>query len=99
MMQEAAVSDCLSFDPLSLHENCLAASEVDVGGRQVADALVVTKVIAVGDEAIDLTPEAAGQVVISSSLLPSATMSQKSSLPQFTECLMGGDSGHADLVA
>ena len=53
MMQQAAVLDCLSFDPFSLHEDCLAAPEVDVGRCQVADALVVTKVIVVGDEGFD----------------------------------------------
>ena len=64
MMQQAAVLDGLSFDPFPLHEDCLAAPEVDVGRRQVADALVVTKVIIVGDEGIDLGLEVAGQVVV-----------------------------------
>jgi len=52
-MQQAAVLDGLSLDPFPLHEDCLAASEVDVGRRQVADALVVTKVIVMGDEGVD----------------------------------------------
>ena len=63
-MQQAAVLDCLSFDPFSLHEDCLAAPEVDVGGRKVADALVVAKVIVVGDEGADLSLKVAGQIVV-----------------------------------
>ena len=63
-MQQAAVLDCLSFDLFSLHEDCLAAPEVDVGGRKVADALVVAKVIVVGDEGFDFGFEVAGQVVV-----------------------------------
>jgi hypothetical protein len=31
-MQQASVCDGLSSDPFPLHEDCLAASEVDVGG-------------------------------------------------------------------
>src|SRR4026209_1851472 len=64
VMQQAAVLDCLSFDPFSLHEDCLAAPEVDVGRRQIADALVVTQVIVVCDEGFDFGFEVAGQVVV-----------------------------------
>jgi len=64
MMQQAAVLDCLSFDPFSLHEDYLAAPEVDVGGRKVADALVVAKVIVVCDEGFDLGFEITGHVVV-----------------------------------
>ena len=63
-MQQAAVLDGLPFDPFPLHEDCLTAPKVDVGRRQVADALVVTKVIVVGDEGIDLSLEVAGQIVV-----------------------------------
>ena len=54
MMQQAAVLDCLSFDPFPLHEDCLAAPEVDVDRREVAKALVVSQVIVVGDGGGDL---------------------------------------------
>jgi hypothetical protein len=37
-VQQAAVGDCLSFDPFSFDQNGLASSEVDVGWRQIADA-------------------------------------------------------------
>ena len=64
VMQQAAVLDGLSFDPFSFHEDCLATPEVEVGRRQVADALVVTKVIVVCDEGFDFGFEVAGQVVV-----------------------------------
>jgi hypothetical protein len=38
-VQQAAIGDGLSFDPFSFDQNGLAAAEVDVGRRQVADAL------------------------------------------------------------
>ena len=63
-MQQAAVLDCLSFDPFSLHEDCLAAPEVDVGRGQVSDALVVPEVVVVGDEVADPLLEITGQVVV-----------------------------------
>ena len=66
VMQQASVGDGLSFDPFPLHEDCLATSEVDVGRLQVADALMVTQVIVVGDEGVDLGREIAGQIEFSS---------------------------------
>ena len=53
-----------AFDPFSFQQDGLAASEVDVGRRQVAQALVVAPVIVVLDEALDLGFEIAGQVVV-----------------------------------
>jgi hypothetical protein len=43
-MQQASVGDGLSFDPFPFDEDCLAASEVDIGGCQVGDALMVSQV-------------------------------------------------------
>jgi hypothetical protein len=40
LVQQAAIGDCLSFDPFPFDQNGLASPEVDVGGRQVADALM-----------------------------------------------------------
>ena len=37
-VQQAAVGDCLPFDPFPFDQNGPAPPEVDVGGRQVADA-------------------------------------------------------------
>jgi hypothetical protein len=48
-VQQAAIADCLSFDPFAFNQNGLATSEIDVGGRQVADALVISQEIVVGD--------------------------------------------------
>jgi len=42
----------------------VAAPEVDVGGGEIAQALVVAPMIVVGDEGIDLGIEVAGQVVV-----------------------------------
>ena len=61
-MQQAAIGDCLSFDPFPFDENGLASPEVDVGGRQVADALVIAQVIVIGDEGLDLGFEIAWEV-------------------------------------
>ena len=52
-MQQVSVCDGLSFDPFPLHEDGLAAPEVDVGRREVTQALAVTQVIVVGDEGAD----------------------------------------------
>jgi hypothetical protein len=48
-VQEAAVGDCLSFDPFPFDQNGLAPPEVDVSGRQVGDAFVISQEIVVGD--------------------------------------------------
>src|SRR5258707_965184 len=61
---QASVLDGLSFDPFSFQEDGLAASEVDVGRRQVGDALVVSQMVVVGDEVTDLGLEVAGQIVV-----------------------------------
>ena len=63
-VQQAAIGNCLSFDPFSFDENGLAPPEVDVGGRQVADALVISQVIVVGDEGLDLGFEITRQVIV-----------------------------------
>ena len=56
---QASVLDGFAFDPFSFQQNCLTASEVDVGRRQIVDALVVAQVIVVGDEGFDpLDPRA-----------------------------------------
>jgi hypothetical protein len=42
----------------------LTAAEVDVGWRQIADALVIAQVIVVSDEGLDLSFEIARQVIV-----------------------------------
>ena len=63
-MQQASFSDCLSFDPFPFDDDGLTASEVDVGRCQVAEALVVSAVIVVGDEGVDFGFEITGQIVV-----------------------------------
>ena len=53
-MLQASLLDGLSFDPFSLQEDGLAAAEVDVGRREVVDALVIAAVVIVVDERRDL---------------------------------------------
>jgi hypothetical protein len=42
---QASVLDGVSFDPFSFQEDGLATSEVDVGRRQIGDALVVSQMV------------------------------------------------------
>ena len=64
MVQQAAIGNCLAFDPFPFDQNGLASSEVDIGGRQVADALMIAQVIVIGDEGLDLGFEIARQVIV-----------------------------------
>jgi hypothetical protein len=59
-MLQASLLDGLSFDPVSLQEDGLAAAEVDVSRREVVDALVIAAVVIVVDERRDLGFEIAG---------------------------------------
>ena len=52
-MLQASFLDCVAFDPFSFQQDCLTASEVHVGRRQVAQALVVAAVIVVVGEPVD----------------------------------------------
>ncbi len=49
-MLQAPMLDGLAFDLLPFDQDGLAAPEVDVGGGEVAEALVVAPMIVVGDE-------------------------------------------------
>ena len=48
-MLQAAFSDCLFLDLLSHLQDLCASSVIDVGGRQIVQALVVTMVVVVHD--------------------------------------------------
>jgi hypothetical protein len=52
--RQAAIGDCVSFDPFAFDENGLASSEVDICRRQVANGLMISQVIVICDEALDL---------------------------------------------
>ena len=63
-MLQAALSDGLLFDLLPFSQNGSVAAEVDVGRCDVVQALVVSFVVVVFDEGLDLTFQIAGQVVV-----------------------------------
>jgi hypothetical protein len=42
---QAALLDGLSFDPFSFQQDGLPAPEIDIGGREVVQALVITLVL------------------------------------------------------
>ena len=63
-MLQAAVLDCVAFDPFSFQQDGLPASEVDVGGRKVFQALVIALVIVVFDEPADAGVEITRQIVV-----------------------------------
>ena len=57
---QAPLFECFLFDPFPLFQNEFVATEVDVGGRDVVQALVIALVIVVIDEGFDLGFEVAG---------------------------------------
>jgi hypothetical protein len=50
-VKQASVLDGFAFDPFSFQQNGLTAPEVDIGRRQIVDALVVAQVIVVATKA------------------------------------------------
>src|SRR3954454_22455039 len=63
-MQQAAVGERLSFDPLPFEQDRLPASKVDVGGGEVVEALVSARVIVVLHKGTHLRLQIARQVVV-----------------------------------
>ncbi len=63
-MLQAAFLDCLFLDLFPFSDDVLVAAEVDIGGCDVAEALVVSFVVVVIDEGPDLAFKVAGQVVV-----------------------------------
>jgi hypothetical protein len=53
LVLQAPILDCETFDPFSLHEDFLTASEVNVGWREVAEALVTAMIVVMLDEGPD----------------------------------------------
>ena len=64
MVLQSSVFDGVAFDPFTLKQDGLAASEVDVGRCQVLQAFMVTPMIVVLDEARDLGFEITGQIIV-----------------------------------
>ena len=63
-MLQAPLFECLSFDPFSCPQDGFPTPEVDVGRREIAQALVIPPVIIVGDEGLDPGFEIAWQEVV-----------------------------------
>jgi hypothetical protein len=63
-MQQAAVGERLSFDPLPFEQDRLPTTKVDVGWGEVVEALVSARVIVALHEGADLGLQIAGQVVV-----------------------------------
>ena len=63
-MLQAPMLDGLSLDPFALLYDGRSSAEVGVGGGHVVQALVVSLVIVVLDERLDLGLEVAGQEVV-----------------------------------
>ena len=63
-MLQAALSDSLFLDLFPFSQNSFVATEVDIGGCDVAQALVVALVVVIVDEGPDLAFKIAGQVVV-----------------------------------
>jgi hypothetical protein len=52
-VQQAAISNCLSFDRFPFYQDGLAPPKIDIGGRQIADALVISQMIIIGNEGLE----------------------------------------------
>ncbi len=57
---QASLSDCLFLDLFPFSENGFVTAEVDVSRCDVVQALVVSLVVVIFDEATDLTFQVAG---------------------------------------
>jgi hypothetical protein len=52
-MQQTAFLDCVAFNHFSLEQDGLAPSKVNISGREIIPALMITLVIVVIDEPVD----------------------------------------------
>ena len=64
LVVQAALSDGFSFDPFTFEQDCVAAPEVDVGGREIVEALVVSAMVVMLDESRDLSFEVFPEEVV-----------------------------------
>jgi hypothetical protein len=63
-MLQSPLFECFSFDPFSFQQNGLPASEVDVGGREVFQTPMISLMVVVANEAVDLRFQIARKVVV-----------------------------------
>jgi hypothetical protein len=64
LMLQATIGDCLALDPFAFEEDGLNPSEVDIGRREIGQALVVSRLVVLGHEGGDLAFEIAGPVIV-----------------------------------
>ena len=63
-MVQAALFDCVSFDPFTFEQDGLAAPEVDFGRSEIVEALVVSAMIIMLDEGGDLRLKVLLEIVV-----------------------------------
>ena len=63
-MKQAALFDGFAFDPFPFQRDDIAMPEVDVGGGEIAEALMVAAVVVVLDEGRNLSLKIAWQEVV-----------------------------------
>lgn len=56
--------DGSSFDALAFEQDGLPSAKIDIGRREIVDALVIAAVIVMLDEGLDVGLEIAGQIII-----------------------------------
>ena len=61
---QAPMFECLSLDPFSSFDDGRSPAEVGIGGCHIVEALVVSAVVVMLDEGLDLLVEIAGQEVV-----------------------------------
>ena len=55
-MLQAPIFECLSLDPFSSFDDGRSPAEVGIGGCHIVEALVVSAVVVMLDEGVDLLP-------------------------------------------
>jgi hypothetical protein len=95
---QASGFDGVAFDPFSFQQDGLTAPEVDIGRRQVADALVVPEMVEIGDEVVDLLLEIARKTIFSGGMRFLSVWRQLSILPCVWGCSGARDVARAGVV-
>ena len=61
---QASILDCEAFDPFPFAQDFRSAPKVDVGGREIAQALMIAAMIVVLDKGADLRLELARKIIV-----------------------------------
>src|SRR6478735_5954771 len=69
-VEQASLSDCLLLDALALEQNGLCSTEVDIGGCEIVQALVVAVLVIMLHEGSDLSFELTRKVIVLERLMP-----------------------------